>query len=324
MADNVFAKAEKLAAVTLGLLEHQAVLASLVTPDSGADFTGAANDTVNIKRPSRLNGSEEALTRSSSREIESENLSEWTIPVKLSSHIYSAVDLSDAELTLDIADFGEQVLVPQTQTIVRRVERKVAAALAAAPSVGVVEVDKATGDEMSVGSVRRMVTKARNRLNQQDVPVSGRVLVVGADVESALLNDPLLVRVDTSGTDSVLRESTIGRLAGFTIVTSNYIDPGTAVAFHPSAYILVNRAPVVPTSAQGASKTYEGLSVRVMRDYNSRTASDRSFLSTYTGIGEVLDAPEGTPKGQEDKAAKQLRAVSFKLKPVDPPKPESK
>jgi hypothetical protein len=316
MADNVFVKAEKLAAATLGLLDHQVILGSLVARDSGADFVGASGDTVNIKRPSKLIGSEEALTRSSTREIESENLAEWKIAVKLDTHVYSAVDLSDAELTLDVEDFGAQVLDPQAKTIVRRIEKKLAAALQSAPAIGTVDVDKDTGDEVTAGSVRKAIVKARNKLNRQDVPVSGRYLVVGADVESALLNDPTLVRVDTSGTDSVLRESIIGRLAGFTIVVSNDVDPGTAIAFHPSAYILVNRAPVVPTSAQGASQSYEGLSVRVMRDYNSKTASDRSFLSTYTGIGEVKDAPEGTPKGQEEAKATQLRAVSFKLKPV--------
>lgn len=50
MSTNVFAKADKLAAGTLGLLKRQTVLAGLVAKDSGADFTGAAGDAVNIKR----------------------------------------------------------------------------------------------------------------------------------------------------------------------------------------------------------------------------------------------------------------------------------
>ncbi|MFK0294495.1 P22 phage major capsid protein family protein [Streptomyces sp. NPDC090442] len=319
MSPNVFAKSEKLAAATLGLLDRQVVLGSLVARDSGADFTGAAGDVVNIKRPTRLDGAEQDLRADNSGGIESENLAEWKISVPLDKHVYSAVDLSDAELTLDVTDFGAQVLDPQAKTIVKRIEKKLAATLQTAPAVGTVDVDRTTGEPINDTAVRKMIVKARNVLNRQDVPVAGRYLVVGADVESALLNDPLLIRVDTSGTDSVLRESTIGRLAGFTIVVSNDIDPGAAIAYHPSAYILVNRAPVVPSSAQGSSSSYEGLSVRVMRDYNSRTASDRSFLSTYVGIGEVLDAPEGTPKGQEKDKARQLRAVSFKLKPVTPP-----
>jgi hypothetical protein len=315
VADNVFAKANKLAAAALGLLDRQSVLSGIVTRDGGDAFTGAANDTVNIKRPSLLIGSAEALTRSTSREISTENLNEWTIPVKLDTHAYSAVDLSDAELTLDVEDFGAQVLDPQVKTIARRIEKGLAAKFATAPAIGTVPVDKTTLNELTPGSVRAMIVKARNVLNKADVPLVGRYLVVGADVESCLLNDPTLLNVDQSGSDSVLREATIGRLRGFTIVTSNDVDPGTAIALHPTAYILVNRAPVVPTSAQGATQTFADLSIRVMRDYNSKTASDRSFVSTYMGIGEVLDAPAGTAPGTEAANAKQLRAVSFKLAP---------
>ena len=316
MANNVFAKAERLAAAALGLLDRQSVLAGLVTRDAGDAFTGAKNDTVNIRRPSVLVGAAEALTRDTTREIATENLNEWTIPVKLDTHAYSAVDLSDAELTLDVEDFGAQVLDPQVKAISRRVEKGLAAKFATAPAIGTVPVDKTTLNEVTPGAVRAMIVKARNVLNKNDVPLTGRFLVVGADVESCLLNDPTLLNVDTSGSDSVLREAIIGRLRGFTIVTSNDIDPGQAIALHPTAYILVNRAPVVPTSAQGATRTFADLSLRVMRDYNSKTASDRSFVSTYMGIGEVLDAPAGTTPGQEASKAAQLRAVSFKLAPT--------
>lgn len=316
MADHVFVKVEKLAAASLGLLDRQAILGGLITRDGAAQFTGAAGDTVNIKRPATLIGSEEQITRSKTREIETENLNEWKIAVKLDTHAYSAVDLSDAELTLDIEDFGAQVLDPQVKSIVRRIEKKLAAKLETAPAIGTVAVDAATGDEVNEGAVRKMVVRARNRLNRNDVPVSGRKLVVGADVESALLNDPMLVRFDTSNSTTVLRESTIGRLAGFDIVVSNDIAPDTAIALHPTAYVLVNRAPVIPAGVTyGATRSHENLAMRLIRDYNSKTASDRSFLSTYLGIGEITDAPEGTVPGTEEDNAKQLRAVSFKLVP---------
>ncbi|MGY1436692.1 P22 phage major capsid protein family protein [Streptomyces reniochalinae] len=307
---HVFEKAEKLTATALALLDRQVVLANLIARDSGAEFTGAKNDTVNIKRPTRLAGSEQDLRADNSAGIESENLNEWSIPVKLDKHIYSAVDLSDAELTLDVTNFAEQVLAPQTHTVARRIERATAAKLQTAPSIGSVETDE-NGDPVDARAVRRALVKARNKLNRNDVPLTGRVAIVGADVESALLNDPDLVPVDTSGSSEVLREATIGRLAGFNIVVNNDVDPRTAVCLHPSAYILVNRAPVVPVSAQGSSSSVEGLAVRLIRDYNSRTASDRSFVSSYVGFGEVLDAPETSTNPEAD--AVQMRAVSFTL-----------
>jgi N4-gp56 family major capsid protein len=307
---NVFEKAEKLSATALALLDRQVVLANLIQRDSGAEFTGAKGDTVNIKRPTRLAGAEQALRADNSGGIVSESLNEWSIPVQLNRHIYSAVDLSDAELTLDVTNFAEQVLTPQTSTVARRIERAVAAILETAPTIGEVQTD-AAGDPVDARAVRRALVKARNKLNRNDVPLSGRYAVVGADVESALLNDPDLVPVNTSGSSEVLREAMIGRLAGFNIVVSNDIDPRTAICLHPSAYILVNRAPVVPVSAQGSSSSVEGLALRLVRDYNSHTASDRSFVSSYIGFGETKDAPEGSKNPKAD--AVQMRAVSFTL-----------
>ncbi|MFE7315137.1 P22 phage major capsid protein family protein [Streptomyces sp. NPDC057555] len=307
---HVFEKAEKLTATALALLDRQVVLANIISRDSGAEFTGAKGDTVNIKRPSRLTGAEQALRADNAGGIQSENLNEWSIPVRLDRHIYSAVDLTDAELTLDVANFAEQVLAPQTNTVARRIERATAAQLMNSPSIGEVQTDE-HGDPVDAQAVRRALVKARNRLNRQDVPLTSRYAIVGADIESALLNDPVLVPVDTSGSSEVLREATIGRLAGFNIVVSNDIDPRTAICLHPSAYVLVNRAPVVPVSAQGSSSSVEGLAVRLVRDYNSHTASDRSFVSSYIGFGEVLDAPETSTNPARD--AVQMRAVSFRL-----------
>jgi hypothetical protein len=307
---HVFEKAEKLTATALALLDRQVVLANIIGRDSGAEFTGAKGDTVNIKRPSRLAARKQALRADNSAGIQSENLNEWSIPVRLTDHIYNAVDLTDAELTLDITNFAEQVLAPQTHAIAREIERETAAKLETAPLIGQVETDE-NGDPVDAQGVRRALVKARNKLNRQDVPLTGRYAIVGADVESALLNDPVLVPVDTSGSSEVLREATIGRLAGFNIVVSNDIDPRTAICLHPSAYILVNRAPVVPVSAQGSSSSVEGLALRLVRDYNSHTASDRSFVSSYVGFGEVLDAPETSTDPAKD--AKQMRAVAFKL-----------
>ncbi|WP_433224473.1 P22 phage major capsid protein family protein [Microtetraspora malaysiensis] len=312
MANNVFAKPEKLAAAALGLLESSVLLANLVARDSGAEFTGARNDTVNIKRPSRLAGFEQDLRADNSGGIQSENLNEWTIPVTLDKHVYSAVDLTDAELTLDVTDFGAQVLMPQVSTVVRRVEKQVAAKLMTAPSIGTIPAnDDLEPDDPD--AILKWLTKARTALNKNDVPTAGRIAVVGSDMEAAILNSPLLVAVNTSGSSEVLREATVGRLRGFTIYVSNDVAPDAAICYHPSAYILVNRAPVVPVSAQGASRSYEGMSLRVLRDYNSHTASDRSFISTYTGMGEVVDAPEDATDPATE--AKQLRAVSFSLAP---------
>jgi len=85
MPDHKIVKAEAWASAALGLLHRDIVLAGLVQRDTGANFTGAANDTLNIRRPSRLAAVNEALRDmdESGYEIESESLNESSIAVTL-------------------------------------------------------------------------------------------------------------------------------------------------------------------------------------------------------------------------------------------------
>ena len=65
-----------------------------------------------------------------------DDIAETSVPVVLDSHPYSAVAVTDEELTLDIADFGVQVLNPRYQQCFlnrQKVESLVAAAIEGAP-----------------------------------------------------------------------------------------------------------------------------------------------------------------------------------------------
>lgn len=287
---NEILKPEKWASAALGLLENERVLSGLVGRDSGAEFVGAEGDAVNIKRPAILSGTREALRdmdadpdgSSPYAGIQSEALKERSIQVKLTDHVYSAVDLTDAELSLDITDFGAQVLSPQSKAIADRVEAMIAQKL-----------NGLTAEEKTVPGpegVRAEIVALRKTLNKRNVPATGRILVVGVDVEELILNDPQFVRVDQSGSDSALRAAEIGRVAGFRVVVSNIVQDNRMVAMHPSAYTLVTRAPRVPEGAvRGESTAFGGVAMRAIKDYNSVTAKDRSFLSTFAGVGETTD-----------------------------------
>src|SRR5690606_38215245 len=99
------------------------------------------------------------------------------------------------------------------------------------------------------------ITRARRLLNDANVPMDGRTILMGSGVEEAILNNiDILNKANESGTDSALRDATIGRLRGFNLVTSNAIDPDKAYAFHRTAFVLSLQAPMVPSGASwGAS-----------------------------------------------------------------------
>ena len=300
---NVFLKPEVITATSLGLLQREVMLPRLVWSDAISDFAGAKNDTVSIRVPARLEAREYGWRNNRSSEIVLDELAETKIDVTLNHDSYSAVAVTDEQLTLDIRDFGTQVLAPQTYAIARAVEDLLVSTIEGATYATTVTIDEENPFKAAVA--------ARTALNKAEVPRDGRVLLVGADVEAAMLNSELLKRVDESGSDGALREATIGRYAGFTVVGSNAIDPGTAYAFVRSAFIFAMRAPVIPAGVSfGQSMSDQGIAMRWIRDYDPMRLRDRSVLNTFVGSAVVRDntAAAGDPENLE-----LVRAVKLEL-----------
>lgn len=83
----------------------------------------------------------------------------------------------------------------------------------------------------------------RKEANKAKVSMSDRVAVMNAEFEALLLsNDAKLTAVDTSGTPQALREATLGRILGMTLVVCNFLpeneEPAVFVAWRPAlAYV---------------------------------------------------------------------------------------
>lgn len=298
--ENGILHAEKVAAAALANIEVSAVLSAMVTRYPDAEFTGATGHVVNIRRPSMLNGFEEDIdagTPAGSRQIQTEGLNEHSVPVVLDTHVYSAVALSDAEMSLSVTDFSGQVVLPQTDAMVNRLERKLAAAFETLPLAETITIETTDGAPTigyteAAQQIRFAIARLSAQLTRQNVPVAGRYLVLGAEIAGWLMNDPNLTRANEAGSGTALRESVIGRLHGFDLVQDHRVDSKTLYAFHPSVIQLVTRAPAVPQAgvAAGVSSADGGYAVRWVRDYDSNTASERSFLSAYVGVSVLQDA----------------------------------
>lgn len=312
---NAFLKAEQIISQGLGLLQRELILPSLVTKYGLADFRGAKNDTINIRIPSLLVGREyEWRTRTAPIEID--ELNETTIPLTLNKHPYSAVAVTDEELTLDIASWGEQVARPQIRAVAEKLEGYIAEAMVAANYRHEVQWDQGDLSDEADRSFYRAAIQARKWLNTENVPAAGRAIVLGANAEAAALDSPHLVKVNEAGTDSALRDAVIGRIAGFTVIGNvNSVDPDFAVAFHATAFAFGNVAPAVPAGvAAGADMTYQSLAMRWIRDYDSDYLRDRSVYSSFAGAASVEDArdlesPLGSGFG--DLTDENVRAVKI-------------
>ncbi|MCZ0973986.1 hypothetical protein O1L55_27380 [Streptomyces albulus] len=204
---NAFLKSETIAATSLGLLERELVLANLVWSNAGFDFTGAKADSVTVRIPAQLNAREYDWRNDRSSDIVLDELAEDSLTVQLNKDIYSAVAVTDEELTLDIRDFGSQVLQPQVNAVAKAIDAGVANMIETATySVPAIVVDEKDPFPAFID--------ARAALNKNEVPTNDRTLLIGADVETALLKSGRLNDV------SKLRDRSIVNLfAGFSVMT---------------------------------------------------------------------------------------------------------
>lgn len=277
---NTFIKAEKVAAQSLAVLARDVVLPGLVTRESGSDFTGAKNDTVTTRVPAYVEARSRVMR--SGTTITVDDLDETSVDVKLDTHVYKAVGITDEEMTLDIANFGEQVSAPVMGSVVRKVEAVLATAMDGATYSTVLNINES--DPYAT------IIKARTALNKVGVPTSDRFLAVGADVEEYLLLSNRISNVDTSGSDAALREAVIGRIGGFLAVSVPGLQPDTFIAAHKSAFVLASQAPVIPDGAGwGASASAGGFALRTLKDYDMTNVRDRYLADVFIGAGVVKD-----------------------------------
>lgn len=317
---NAFLKAEKIVSQGLGLLQRELILPRLVQRYGEADFRGAKNDTINIRIPSLLQGREYTF-RTRSAPIVVDDLDETTIAITLDKHVYSAVGVTDEELTLDIVSWGEQVARPQIRAVAEKLEGYIATAMAGATYRHTVTYAPPLNPDADDTSFYQAAVAARKYLNQENVPAAGRVIVLGSNVEEKALQSPHLIKANEAASDDALREAVIGRIAGFTVIGNvNSVDPDFAVAMHPTAFAFGNVAPVVPAGATaGATLVFDSLAMRWVRDYDSDYLRDRSVYSAFAGAASVddgrdLESPVGS--GWGELTDENVRAVEIEFTPA--------
>lgn len=269
------------AAVAVALAEQDSYLAALINRNYENDLLGGGGrgKTVNIRIPATLMARHRDI-EDVTNPIILDTLTETQTSITLGTHVYSAVGLSEGDLTLNLTDFSAQVLAPQVSAIVEDIEHTVASALLATPVTAGITYDAANPVATFVA--------LRKALRDNGLPQTALYCVVGTRVYADLLNANALQDASASGSTAALREGNIGRVAGFTVVESNRVGEDDIIAFHRDAFTLAVRAPVVPTGVPfGAVQASNGFNIRYMRDYDAKYTQDRSIVSTFAGMATL-------------------------------------
>jgi hypothetical protein len=278
---NTFYQAPQVAAVAASLAAEDAFLSALVSRNFEDDLLGGGGKgrTVNVRIPGALIARDRNIDDKTTQ-IVLDELAESTFAVTLGTHAYSAVSLSEGDLSLNLQDFSRQVLAPQVDAVVDYIENEVAETIAAIPETTSIAWDPA--DPV------KTFTAIRRELRKRGVPAANLNVVVGVDVYAALLDAKAITDASQSASTSALREGQVGNVRGFTVAESTRVGDSQIVAFHRDAFTLAVRAPQVPQGASfGATTNSKGFSLRYLRDYDVMTTADRSMVSTFCGVAQL-------------------------------------
>lgn len=311
---NTFLTPSIIAKQALATLYETCVMAQLVHRDYDSEFAARIGDTVNVRKPAVFTAQEYVRADG----ITIQNATEGSIPVTLNHFADVSFAVTTEELTLEIQDFGAQLLTPAMEAISQKIDRDILALRDdILQEVGVKDEQhpsNPTGINQYDWHNPRSGIDARRVLNQRNVPTSDRFVVVGPDIEARWLGDDLFNRADARGDTDGLREASLGRrVFGFDPYQTQNISvpaqtPGNSttevgVAFHRTAFALVTRPLVLPQGAANAAvESYKGFGLRVVMDYDIDQKQDIVSIDCLYGT-KTLDPNRAVLIKGEDVAA---------------------
>lgn len=272
---NTFLTADLIAKEAIARLQNNLVLANLVHRDAEDTFA-KKGDTIQVKKPATFTAAEFNGTTSD------QNITEDKVLVTMDKIADVTVSVTSKELSLNIEDFGKQVVEGAVQAISQKIDSDIAALA--------LEIINASGNPAYNLASMSDIALARKVLNDQKAPLSNRRLVIDPEAEANLLVLDAVINAEKSGTTDALREATLGRLLGFdTYMSQNIgsdVEKGVLnMAFHKDALAFVSRKLELPLGgANGQHMSYNGFTIRVTMGYDMATKTNKISFDVLYGV----------------------------------------
>lgn len=276
---NTILTPDIIAREALMVLRNNAVMANLVYRDYSADFVGAVGDTITVRKPATF------VANEYNGSINVQDATESGVAVKMDKHLDVSFAVTSKQMTMDIADFSKQLLVPAMQAFADKVDKYLLA----------LEAEATARHAHSSGAIAPAdMIAARKFLTENAAPMADRRFVVGATAEADLLSNELFVSAEKVGdAGTALREASLGRKFGMDIYVDQNIakngDYTPSIAFHKNAMALVTRPLALPNgAAKAAIVNYDGFGLRVVYGYDMNTKTDTISIDMLCGV-KLLD-----------------------------------
>lgn len=273
---NTILTPDIIAREALMVLRNNAVMANLVHRDYSDEFVAGVGDTITIRKPATF----EAKEYEGSIVVQDAN--EGNVTVIMDKLLDVSFAVTSKELTMDIASFSEQLLVPAMQAF----QDKIDSYLLGLQS-------DITNRVPASGVIQNDIVDARKYLTANAAPLTERRFVYGSDTEADLLKTELFVSAEKVGDEgTALREASLGRKFGMDFYVDQNADELAidAMAFHKNAFALVTRPLALPQgAAKAAIVNYDGFGLRVVYGYDMDKKTDTISIDMLCGV-KTLDA----------------------------------
>lgn len=273
---NTFLTPSIIAKEALMVLRNNAVMANLVHRDFSNEFAGVG-DTITVRKPATFEAKEYNPTNG----IQKQDATESSVTVKMDKLLDVSFAVTSKQMSLDISDFSDQLLVPAMQAFADKID---------AYLLGLAE-DITNGVSYASGtdSIRDKVVDARKFLTDNAVPLTDRRFVFGGDIEADLLKTDLFISAEKIGDNgTALREASLGRKFGLDFYTDQNVENDNLV-FHKNAFALVTRPLATPMGTDKSSiVNYDGFGLRVTYGYDINSKTDVISIDMLCGV-KTLD-----------------------------------
>lgn len=272
---NTILTPDVIAREALMVLRNNAVMANLVHRDYSSEFVAGVGDTITIRKPASF------VAKEFGGEIDVQDATEESATVKMDKHLDVSFAVTSKQMTMDIADFSKQLLVPAMQAFLNKIDGYL------------LELAKGVTNSVTASAdARNDIVDARAFLTKGAAPLTERNLVVGSDMEADLLKTDLFVSAEKVGDNgTALREASLGRKLGLDCYVDQNADTAgiEGVAFHKNAFALVTRPLATPSgAAKSAIVDYDGFGLRVVYDYDIKNKTDVVSIDMLCGV-KTLD-----------------------------------
>lgn len=272
---NTILTPDIIAREALMVLRNNAVMANLVHRDYSDEFVAGVGDTITIRKPATFEAKEY------NGSISVQDATEGSVPVVMDKHLDVSFAVTSKQLTMDIADFSAQLLVPAMQAFQDKIDSYLLA-------LGAEINNKVT----ATGEIKNDIVDARKYLTSAAAPLADRRFVYNTDTEADLLKTDLFVSAEKVGDEgTALREASLGRKFGMDFYVDQNADSAgiDGMAFHKNAFALVTRPLALPQGASNAAiVNYDGFGLRVVYGYDMNTKTDTISIDMLCGV-KTLD-----------------------------------